>query len=428
MNAVAIVVAAGLFLAGGAAVAYVVGAATVLSFIASDNARYLSILPQRMFSQVDAFDLMAMPLFILAGEVMNKAGITRALIELSMALFGRLKGGLGYVNIMTSLFLSGISGSAVADAAALSNTLVPAMRERGYSVHYAGAITSAAAMIGPIIPPSIIMIFYAALMQTSVAALFVAGIVPGILLAAVLFAGNAYYARRDDHPGGATIDVPEFWPALRHAAPSLSLPVIIVGGIVFGVVTPTEASALAVAAAILVGLHYGGLNARTLRESLEHTAVLTGTIFMVLCSIAAFGWLIGHEGVLTGLGEAVTQLGLGQLEYLLLINLIFVVAGIVLDPPVALPLLVPLLAPLAVKLGTDPVHLGLVLCLNLTIGMITPPFGGVLLIVSSITKGDYWELNKAVTPFAVLLTALLFVLVLVPEISLFLPRMLGFIK
>lgn len=193
-----------LMMLAGAAVAYAVGAATVLAFWASDNARYLAILPQRFFSQIDVFNLMAMPLFILTGEIMNKAGITRALIGLSMSLFGRLKGGLGYVNIMTSVFLSGISGSAVADAAALSNTLVPAMRENGYSARYAGAITAAASMIGPIIPPSIIMIFYAAMMQTSVAALFVAGIIPGLLLAAVLFLGNGYYAHRDNHPGGRT--------------------------------------------------------------------------------------------------------------------------------------------------------------------------------------------------------------------------------
>jgi tripartite ATP-independent transporter DctM subunit len=301
------------------------------------------------------------------------------------------------------------------------------MREKGYSARYAGAITAAASMIGPIIPPSIIMIFYAAMMQTSVAALFIAGIVPGLLLAAVLFAGNFYYAHRDNHPGGRGADVPRFWPALRHAAPSLSLPAIIIGGIVFGVVTPTEAGALAVLASVAVGRYYGGLDWVGLRASLEHTAILTGTIFMVLGATAAFGWLAGHEQWLNGMARFVTGLGLGPVEYLLLINLIFVLAGMVLDPPIALPLLVPLLAPLAVELGTHPVHLGLVLCLNLTIGMITPPFGGVLLIVASIVKTDYWDLNKAVTPFALMQTTLLFVIVLVPEISLFVPRLLGFI-
>jgi tripartite ATP-independent transporter DctM subunit len=416
-----------LMMLAGAAVAYAAGAATVLAFFVTDNARYLAILPQRFFSQIDVFSLMSMPLFILTGEIMNKAGITRALIGLSMSLLGRLKGGLGYVNVMTSVFLSGISGSAVADAAALANTLVPAMREKGYSARYAGAITAAASMIGPIIPPSIIMIFYAAMMQTSVAALFVAGILPGLLLATVLFAGNFYYAHRDNHPGGRNADVPRFWPALRHAAPSLSLPIIIIGGIVFGVVTPTEAGALAVLAAVSVGWYYGGLTRASLRASVEHTAILTGTIFMVLGATAAFGWLAGHQQWLKGMAETVTGLGLGQVQYLLLINVIFILAGMVLDPPIALPLLVPLLGPLAVELGTHPVHLGLVLCLNLTIGMITPPFGGVLLIVSSVVKTDYWDLNKAVTPFALMQTALLFVIVLVPEISLFLPRLAGLI-
>lgn len=423
----AILVFGFLMMLAGAAVAYAAGAATVLAFFATDNARYLAILPQRFFSQIDVFSLMSMPLFILTGEIMNKAGITRALIGLSMSLLGRLKGGLGYVNVMTSVFLSGISGSAVADAAALANTLVPAMREKGYSARYAGAITAAASMIGPIIPPSIIMIFYAAMMQTSVAALFVAGILPGLLLAVVLFAGNFYYAHRDNHPGGRNADVPRFWPALRHAAPSLSLPIIIIGGIVFGVVTPTEAGALAVLAAISVGWYYGGLTRAGFRASVEHTAILTGTIFMVLGATAAFGWLAGHQQWLKGMAETVTGLGLGQVEYLLLINVIFILAGMVLDPPIALPLLVPLLGPLAVELGTHPVHLGLVLCLNLTIGMITPPFGGVLLIVSSVVKTDYWDLNKAVTPFALMETALLFVIVLVPEISLFLPRLAGLI-
>ena len=162
-------------LASGLALAYVIGGATVMTFLATDNARYLAILPQKVFSQISVFSLLAMPLFILAGEIMNRGGVTKTLIDLSMALVGRLRGGLGHVNIMTSIFFAGISGSAVADAAALSNTLVPAMKERGYSERYAGAITAASAIIGPIVPPSIILIFYGAIMQTSVAALFVAG-------------------------------------------------------------------------------------------------------------------------------------------------------------------------------------------------------------------------------------------------------------
>ena len=193
-------VIAAILLASGLAIAYVIGGGAVLAFIVTDNSRYLAILPQQIFSRIDVFALMAMPLFILAGELMNRGGVTGALINLSMALVGRLRGGLGHVNILTSVFFAGISGSAVADAAALSNTLVPEMRKRGYSLTYASAITAASSIIGPIVPPSIILIFYGALMGTSVTALFLAGIVPGLVLAAALIILNGYFAMREDHP------------------------------------------------------------------------------------------------------------------------------------------------------------------------------------------------------------------------------------
>ncbi|MGE5147903.1 MAG: TRAP transporter large permease [Candidatus Eiseniibacteriota bacterium] len=415
------------FLAAGTAVAYAVGAASVLTFFATDNARYLPILPQRVFSQIDVFALMAMPLFILAGEIMNRAGITRALVDLSMAMLGRLKGGLGYVNILTSVFFAGISGSAVADAAALSNTLVPAMRAQGYSPLYAGAITAAASVIGPIIPPSLVMIFYGAIMQTSVAAMFIGGIVPGLLLAVALAFANVYFAHRDDHPGGRTAETPRLVPALRHAAPSLSLPVIILGGIVFGVVTPTEAAALAVLAAIGVGLYYGGLTLGGLRAGIEETASLTGAIFMILGAVACFGWLAGNAQLPQKLVSLVTDLGLGKLHYLLLINVIFIVSGMFLDAPVAMALLVPLLAPAAVASGVDPVHLGIVISLNLTIGLVTPPIGASLLVVSAVMKIGYWELARATLPFVLIEVLVLLAIILEPQLTLFLPHLLGYI-
>jgi tripartite ATP-independent transporter DctM subunit len=415
-------------LATGTAVAYALGASSVLAFIASDNLRYLAIMPQRIFSQIDVFALMAMPLFILAGEIMNRAGITRALVDFAMAMLGRLKGGLGHVNVMASVFFAGISGSAVADAAALGNTLVPAMVARGYSPLYASALTAAASVIGPIIPPSIVMIFYGAVMQTSVAALFVGGVIPGLMLAGVLFAANAWFARRYDHPGGTADDVPAFWPALGRALPALALPVIIMGGIVFGIVTPTEAAALTVVVALAVGVWYGGLGKGDLAESLVQTAALTGAIFMILGAVACFSWLAGHEQLPTRLAGFVTDLGLGRIEYLIVVNLIFIAAGMFLDPPVALALLVPLLGPPAIALGVDPVHLGIVLCLNLTIGLITPPVGGCLLAVSTVCKVEYWSLARAILPFAILEVGLLFVIVLVPECSLFLPRWFGLLK
>ena len=418
-------VAAIAFLASGLALAYVIGGAAMLAYVASDNTRYLAIMPQKIFSQISIFSLLAMPLFILAGEVMNRGGVTKALIDVSMALVGRLRGGLGHVNIMTSVFFAGISGSAVADAAALSNTLVPAMRERGYTAAYAGAITAASSIIGPIVPPSIILIFYGALMQTSVAALFVAGILPGLVLACALFAVNGWYAWKEDHPRIEKADAPAVLPAIWKALPAMCLPIIIVGGIVFGWMTPTEAAAVAVIAAALVAWFYEGLNLGDLWEALSRTAVLTGSIFMILCAVAAFGHLAALERIPQALAQLVANLGLSPVGYLVVMNVVFILAGMVLDVTVALALLVPLLAPVALANGADPVHLGIVICFNLSIGLVSPPLGGCLLIVSTVTGVRYWELARKVIPFVIVEILVLALLVALPGISLVLPRMMG---
>lgn len=419
-------IAALALLFSGLALAYVIGAGAVLAFVASGHTRYLAILPQQIFSQIDVFALMAMPLFILAGELMNRGGVTRVLIDLSMSLVGRLRGGLGYVNVMTSVFLSGISGSAVADAAALSNTLVPAMRQRGYPDAYSGALTAASSIIGPIIPPSIVLIFYGALMSTSVTALFIAGILPGLLLGAALILANAFYAWRDDHPRMAPGEAPPFLPTLVNAIPALLLPLVIVGGIVLGMTTPTEAAAVAVFAAYAAGVYYDGLSMKEVLEALRRTATLSGSIFILLTGVAALGYLGAIERLPEALASLVTALGLGPLEYMLVMNVVFILAGTVLEVPVALALLVPLLAPVALAQGADPVHLGIVLCFNLCIGMISPPLGGPLLVISTVAKIDYWQLSRAVIPFVLVEIIVLAILIAFPEISLALPRALGF--
>jgi len=234
-----------LFLVAGTALAYATGAGAVLFYILLDMKEFLALAPQLVFSQVDFFALMALPLFMLVGEIMNRGNITRVLVDFAMSLIGRAKGGLAHVNILTSVFFAGISGSAVADAAALSNTLVPAMVERGYSKTFAGAITAVSSVIGPIIPPSIILIFYGSTMGVDIAALFAAGIVPGLMLAVALMLANTFFAHRYDHPGGKEEERQPVLPSLVRALPALSLPLIIVLGIVFGVMTPTEAAAVA---------------------------------------------------------------------------------------------------------------------------------------------------------------------------------------
>lgn len=412
-------------LMSGSAIAYFVGGATIIGFFSLDQTRYLAALPQRAMSQLDMFAFLAMPLFILTGELMNRGGVTEALIRFSLSMLGRFKGGMGHVNIMTSVFFAGISGSATADAAALGNTLVPAMERQGYSRDYAAAVTAASSIIGPIIPPSIILIFYGALMNTSVVALFAAGVVPGLLLAAVLMVVNAIMAHRYDHPGGKGSDIPPFWGSLVTALPALALPVIILSGILFGFMTPAEAAAVASIAALGVGLFYGRLTRRDVIESLNRTVMLSGAVFIILVAVATFGYLTSVEQLPRKLGALIGDLGLGPMGYMVVLNLIFLAAGMIMDVKAAVALLGPLLIPPAIVLGVDPVHMGILIGFNLTVGLLTPPLGGVLLILSTVVGIGYWRLVRAVLPFLIVELILLGVLIYVPAISLTLPRYLG---
>lgn len=426
-------------IAGGVAISYVAGSAAVLAFLASGYGNYLAIMPQRIFSQIDVFTFLSMPLFILAGELMTRGGVTGALIDLAMLIVGRLKGGLGYVNIAASVFLAGISGSAVADAAATTKTLVPAMVDRGYRLDFAAALTAASCVIGPIIPPSIVMIFYGALMNVSVAAMFAGGIVPGLLMALFLFAYNAWCARREDHPGGAGVVLPPVRATIARALPALLIPVVIVGGIVFGVVTPTEAAALAVAITVVLVFAYRLMDrdrpAVAFRHLLaegsravEGAVMLTGSIFMILFAAAIFGYLVGIMRLPEGIAAMVTTLDLTATTYFLLASAIMFAAGMVMDVTMALVLMVPVLIPAAIAAGADPVHVGVVSCLNLTLGLISPPFGGILMVVSAAGGLSYLRLSLAILPFLAVQVALLLLLILVPELTLALPRLLGLVN
>ena len=409
----------------GAAIAYVIGAASIFTFLLTDNARFMAVLPQRLFSQLDVFAFLAMPLFIFAGDLMNRGGLASALIDFCMSFLGRLKGGLGYVNIMTSVFFAGVSGSAVSDAAALGNALVPQMRRRGYSLDYAAAITGASSIIGPIIPPSSILIFYGALMETSVTALFAAGIVPGLMLAAVLMIMNAFYAWRYDHPGGLDAETPPILPSFIRALPAMALPIIILGGTLFGFMTPAEAAAVAVVAALLIGFAYRQLNGRVVWESAKRTAVLLGALFIILCAISTFSYIAALEQWPQAIAAQIERWGLSPLQYLMLINVVFLIAGMAMDVKAAVALFAPIFVPVALAMGVDPVHLGIVICFNITTGLLSPPLGGVLLILATTVDIDYWRLIRVTFPFFLAEVALLAVLTFFPAITLALPRALG---
>lgn len=414
-----------MLITAGSALAYLTGAAATLFFWASGHWDYIAIMPQRIFGQLNVFAFMAMPLFILVGELMNRGGITRALVDFAMSLMGRLKGGLGYVNVLTSLFFAGISGSAIADAAALSNTLVPAMKERGYTLEYAGAITAAASIIGPVIPPSIIMIFYGVIMGVDVAALFAAGILPGLILTTALMAANFIFAHRYDHPGGRPEDKVAIVPAAKRALPALLLPFIIMAGIIFGWMTPTEAAAVAVFAALIIGFGYRYLRWQDVYHSVGRTVVLSGAIFIMIAASAGISFLASLTQFPLTLTAFVADLGITGTGYLLILTVIFFVMGMFLEVQIALALVAPILVPVAIANGAHPVHLGIMVCLNLSMGLITPPLGGSMMVVSSVTQVGYWRLVRATLPFVIVEAAILLMIVLFPNIALTIPRLLG---
>jgi len=414
-----------IFLITGTALAYATGAGAVLYYIVSGLGQNLALAPQLVFSQVDVFALMAMPLFILVGEIMNRGRITHVLVDFAMALVGRTKGALGHVNVITSVFFAGISGSAVADAAALSNTLVPAMVEKGYSSAYAGAITAASSLIGPIIPPSIILIFYGATMGVDVAALFAAGVGPGLLLAGSLLVANGFIAHKYDHPGGKDDQLSKFWPSFKLALPALVLPIVVIAGIVLGITTPTEAAGIAVFAAVAVGYFYGTMDIQKLRESVERTVVLSGAIFMLFAAAGLVIYLAALSRLPQLVATSVTTLEITGTAYLLILTLLFLVFGMVLDIILGLVLIAPVLVPVAISQGADPIHVGICVCLTLAMGLVTPPLGGAVLVVSAVTKTNYWALFRWMMPLLLVEVVVLLAVILLPEITLFLPRLLG---
>ncbi|MCR9138149.1 MAG: TRAP transporter large permease [Alphaproteobacteria bacterium] len=418
---------AGILVLSGASLAWIVGAASILAFVTQGRQEFLAILPQRMFSQVDLFVFLALPMFVLAGEIMNRSGVTRVLIDLARAIFGRLRGGLGYVNILASVFFAGISGSAIADTAALSNTLVPAMKERGYPGAYAAAITAASSVIGPIIPPSIILVLYGSLFQLSIGALFVAGVLPGLVMAAGLMVANGVIAKKHNHPGGSASDCPPLWPSLLRALPALSLPVIIVGGIVFGLTTPTEAGAIAVVASLICGRIYGGITWQGVMAGLERTALTYGTVFGILAALSLLAWLFALEGMPEEISRWLNGVGLSGLSYFLAMAVVFAIAGAVADIGLSLFLLAPILVPIAVAQGFHPLQVGIVATVTMIIGGVTPPVGSLLLIASSVAGEPFGRVVKAALPLILTKFVVVGILIFVPQISLALPRWLELI-
>lgn len=377
-----------------------------------------------MFNGATSFPLLAIPLFVLAGAIMNSSSLSRRLIAFASALFGFIKGGLAMVNIGTSLFFAEISGSAVADVAAMGSILVPAMKKKGYPKEFAAAVTSSSATLAIIIPPSIPMILYAVMAETSVVQLFVAGIIPGILGGGGMMALAYWYAKRYNYPVEEVFSWARLRSTFKDAAWAFLLPLIILGGIFGGVVTATEGAALAVLAALFIGgVIYRELDFKHLYESMVEGSVQTAVVMLLVAASALLGHLLTEQQMPQQLAAWIASLTDNKWAVLAILNIFFLVAGLFLHSAAAIILVVPIVMPLVKAVGIDPVHFGLIVTLNLGIGQQTPPVASVLATACSIAKADMWKVTRVNLPFIGVLMALLLLVTYVPAVPLFLVEM-----
>jgi C4-dicarboxylate transporter, DctM subunit len=400
-------------------IAVALGVIAAVAMVWKSGADSLLAAAVTMFDGAKSFPLIAIPLFVLAGAIMNTSGISRRLIAFASALLGFIKGGLSMVNIGTSMFFAEISGSAVADVAAIGSILMPAMEKRGYPKEFAAAITSSSASLAIIIPPSIPMILYAVMADTSVVQLFVAGIVPGLIGAAGLMAASYWFAVRYDYPVEEVFRLERVWATFKDAAWAFLLPIIILGGIFGGLVTATEGAGLAVVAALFIGVVvYRELDLRHLHRALIDGAVQTAVVMLLVATSALLGLYLTESRVPQNLAQSMAELTDNRYVILAMLNALFLVLGCFLHGAAAIILVVPIVLPIVHAIGLDLIHFGLIVTLNLAIGQQTPPVASVLITACSIAKADVWEVTKVNVYFIGVLAAVLLLVTYVPIVPL----------
>ncbi len=411
----------------GIPVAFTMGIAGIAAIFIDGSLNPL-VATQRMFAGIDSFPLMAVPFFILASELMTACGLTNALLRFANALVGHVRGGLGHVNILVSMLFAGISGSALADAAGPSAIVMRMMRKAGYEANYAGALSAATATIGPIIPPSILAVIFAiSTTGVTVAGLFLAGILPGILLGASLAVANHIVSTRYGYRGrDQRASFEELRSTTLAAMPAIVMPAIILGGILFGVFTPTEAGAVASAYALALGFIMRAFTARSLFDAFARAAVITSSVFLIVAMASIFAWLLTYLQIPQTLAQAISSFTDSRLAILFILAAFALVCGFFIDTLPALIILTPVLGPIAFSAGIDPLQFGMMLVLNLTIGMITPPVGPVLFVIATVGRLRIEGLSKAVLPLLAAEMVVLLLVILVPGISTFIPKLFGF--
>jgi tripartite ATP-independent transporter DctM subunit len=401
-------------------IAVALALAGVMGLLATEGAGSLVTIALDMYDGATKFSLIAIPMFVLAGAIMNAGGITDRLINFVSALIGFIRGGLSMVNIGVSLFFAEISGSAVADVAAMGSILIPQMKKRGYPKELAASVTSSSASLAIIIPPSIPMILYAASAGTSVEQLFVAGVVPGLLGAIGLMVVAYVFARRYNLPTEEAFNIPRLRATFMDALPAFSLPVIILGGIFGGFVTATEAAGLAVIAAILVSAWYRQIDLAHLRRAMLDGGMQTAVVMLLVAASVLMGGFLTRAQIPQQLAQGILDITDQQWMILLILNFFFLVIGFFLHSAAAIILVVPIVIPLITAAGIDPVHFGLVVTLNLAIGQQTPPVASVLITSCAVARANIWQVSKVNVWFVLVPLAVLMLCTYVPSVPLFL--------
>ncbi|WP_082341242.1 TRAP transporter large permease [Sporosarcina globispora] len=415
------------FLLMGIPISLVLGMTTIVYFLVSGNYVLLESTPQRLYSGMENFGLLAIPLFMLTGELMNNGGITNRLVVFARMLVGHVRGGLAYVTVIANMFLASILGSANAQAAMMSKVMVPEMEKEGYNREFSSALTLASSIVAPIIPPSMIFIIYGTLSGTSIGALFMAGIIPGLIYGIGFISLIAYIGYKQNFPRSNKASVKQIWSAFKDVLPALFIPLIITFGILTGVFTATESAAIASVVAFIVGLFfYKELKLKSLPAVLVNTVVGTATVTFLIAMANIFGWVIAFEQIPQLIANSMLSISENPFVFLILVNLFLLLVGMFLDGIAALIILVPVLMPLVTGFQIDPIHFGVIICINLTIGLLTPPVGTGLFIVSSIAEVKFERLVKSVMPMLFLGITVLLIITFWEQTTLLIPSWFGF--
>jgi len=423
MGLIVLFIVLAIFLVLGVPVAVSLATAS-LAYILIDGLPNV-VLIHTMVNGIDSFPLLAVPFFILAGHLMNTGGITNKIFAFARALVGWMYGGLGHVNVGASVIFAGMSGAAVADAGGLGNIEIKAMKDAGYDTDFSVGITAASSIIGPIIPPSLPLVIYGVMASVSIGELFVAGLIPGLLMAVSLMIMVAYYAKKRNYPRDKSFELIRLRDTFKKAFLPLLTPAIIIGGISTGAFTPTESAVAAVMYALFLGMVvYKTLSWKHLVKVSMDTIETTSAILMIIASAAVFAWILTANQVANHLGEFLLSISTDKTILLLMIMLLVLVLGMFMETIAAITILVPLLMPIAATVGIDPIHLGIIVILNLMLGLLTPPIGMVLYVLSEVSKVKFEQCVTATMPFLIPLVIVLLLITFFPQIALWLPEIL----